>query len=238
MHAAEPVDRFMSGAVLSIDVNSPAGEVLRLFARYPIHHLPVVDKTKLVGMVSSADVLKVVSFIPTHVRSREEYLDRQVNVATLMRCPVISVPASQSVEEAAKLMVTQGIHALPVTDHDENLLGIITTSDIMYAAFRPRRGGEEPGGSASSTGPAQVSPAELERALHLAGAAVERDEGNGMIARALLYTQSRLRSLENVLSCADRYLRAGQDERLHAQLSKAIERAFDERGEALPTFGL
>lgn len=229
MHSEEPVNRYMSGAVLSINVNSPAGDILRLFAHYPIHHLPVLDKTKLVGMVSSADVLKAVSLIPAHARSREQYLDRLVDVATLMRRPVISVPANHSIEQAAKLMVAHGIHALPVTDHDENLLGIITTSDIMYAAFHSTRR-DDPG---SSTGSVHASPAELDRALHLAATAVERDEESAMIARALLHTQSRLRALENVMACADRYLRAGQDERLHAQLSKAIERACGERGATL-----
>ena len=121
--------------------------------------------------------------------------------------------------------------------HD-NLLGIITTTDIMHAALYPERRGDSQDGSGSKTDPVQVSPAELDRALHLAGAVAETNEENGVIARALLHTQSRLRGLENVLSCADRYLRAGQDERLHAQLSKAIERARDQRGGWVPTLGL
>lgn len=228
MLAQEPVNRFMTEAVLSIDVNSRAGDILRLFAGYPVHHLPVVDKTKVVGMLSSADLLKIVCFVPKHVRSAEEYLDQHINVATLMRHPVISVLPRQSVEEAARLMAAHGIHALPVTDSDDNLLGIITTSDIMHAALYPERRGDRQDGS-PKTAAVRLSAAELDRALHLAGAAVETNEEDGMIARALLHSQSRLRALENVLSCADRYLRAGQDERLHAQLSKAIGRARDEQ---------
>lgn len=238
MLACEPVNRFMTEAVLSIDVNSPAGEILRLFAGYTVHHLPVVDKTKVVGMLSSADILKIVSFIPAHVRNREEYLGRHINVATLMRRPVVSVLPSQSIEQAATLMVTHGIHGLPVTDRDANLLGIITTTDIMYAALHPERRGDEQSHAVQSAASVRVSPAELERALHLASAATETNEEKGVIARALLHTQSRLRALETVLSCADRYLRTGQDTRLHAQLSKAIERARDERSDAAPPLGL
>lgn len=238
MLACEPVNRFMTEAVLSVDLNSPAGEILRLFAAYPVHHLPVVDKTKVVGMLSSADVLKLINFIPAHVPSKEQYLDLHISVATLMRRPVVSVLPSQSIEQAATLMVTHGIHGLPVTDRDDHLLGIITTTDIMYAALHPERRGDEQGRAVPSTSAVRVSPAELDRALRLASAADETNEEKAVIARALLHTQSRLRALETVFLCADRYLRAGQDTRLHAQLSKAIERAHDERGDATPTLGL
>ena len=231
MLASEPVDRFMSEAVLSIDVSAPGGEILRLFAAYPVHHLPVVDGTKVVGMLSSADVLKVVSFIPAHVPSREEYLDRHINIARLMHSPALCAVSGQTVEEAARLMATHGIHALPVTDRAENLLGIITTTDIMHAGLFPEQRGDRRDDSGSKIATVRVSPAELERALHLASAAAESDDEHGLIASALLHTQARLRPLEHVLSCADRYLHAGQDERLHTQLAKAIERARDDRHE-------
>jgi len=42
----------MTEAVLSIDIGESAGEVLRLFAGYPIHHLPVLKGHKVVGMLS------------------------------------------------------------------------------------------------------------------------------------------------------------------------------------------
>ena len=49
MHSANPVNRFMTSPVLTVDINDPAGEVLRLFAGCPLHHLPVLDQDKVVG---------------------------------------------------------------------------------------------------------------------------------------------------------------------------------------------
>jgi acetoin utilization protein AcuB len=238
MLACEPVNRFMTEAVLSIDINSRAGEILRLFATYPVHHLPVVDNARVVGMLSSADVLKLQGLIPAHATNREDYLDQRVNVATLMRHPAIAVLASHTVEQAATLMASHGIHGLPVTDRDDRLLGIITTTDIMHAALHPERRGDEQDDSGSKTGPVCVSPAEFDGALHLAGAAAESNDDNAKIARALLYAQSRLKSLESVLACADHFLQTGQNERLHAALAKAIERVRNERGATLPVLGL
>lgn len=231
MLAYEPVNRFMTEAVLTIDINAPAGEILRLFARYPVHHLPVVDNAKVVGMLSSADLLKLEKFIPVHCTSREQYLDRAANVATIMRRPVISVLSSQSLEHAASLMVSHGIHALPVIDRNDRLVGIITTTDIMHAALQPERRGDATEESSVTAVTFGMSVAEVDRALHLARAAAEENNDNGMIARALLYVQSHRRFLENVLTCADRYLRAGQDVRLHSELTKAIEAARRDRGD-------
>jgi len=238
MLACEPVTRFMTEAVLTIDINAPAGEILRLFAAYPVHHLPVVDKTKVVGMLSSADVLKLERFIPTHCTSREEYLDRTVNLATVMRRPVISVLPSQSIEHAASLMASYGIHALPVVDRNDNIVGIITTTDIMHAALHSERRGDAVADCEVKAGPSNMTTAEMDRALHCARQTAEADDDNGTIARALLYVQSHRKFLEDVLTCADRYLRAGQDVRLHVQLTKAIEAARRDRREVTPALGL
>jgi len=234
----EPVERFMTEAVLSIDVNARAGEILRLFAAYPVHHLPVVDGTRVVGMLSSADVLKLEGFIPAHAADRQQYLSQRVNVAAIMRHPPISVLPTQPVEEAARLMASGGIHGLPVTDRHGNLIGIITTTDIMHAALFPERRGDLRDNSGSKTGPVPMTPAQLHRALQLAGPAAAASDDNGTIAQALLSLQARARSLEGVLECAERYLHAGQDASSHAALAKAIQRARGERGESLSVPGL
>jgi predicted transcriptional regulator len=36
------IRHIMTQAVLSVSVSEPVTEVLRLFANYPVHHLPVV----------------------------------------------------------------------------------------------------------------------------------------------------------------------------------------------------
>ncbi len=134
MYATERVDRLMSAA-LSIAVDESAGAVLRLFAGYPIHHLPVVSGRKVVGMVSSADVMKLDAFRPKTGVLSNECLTR-VNVADLMSKPPITIRPHQSLIDAAHLMASHGIHALPVVDADEQLLGILTTTDIIAATLQ------------------------------------------------------------------------------------------------------
>lgn len=190
MHASDPVNRLMTEAVLSVGADEPAGEVLRLFAGYPIHHLPVIRNGVVVGMLSSADVMKVEQFLPKSVSSPVEYLNQKMRVEALIRRPVITVTAHQSVEDAACLMAKHGIHGLPVVDDGKHLLGIITTTDIIHAAI-----------GAYASGPQAAD------------------------GQTIDFLRRRVAVLEEVLRAAMRYVSAGQDERLHAVLVKAIEHA-------------
>ena len=53
---ALPVLEIATVAPLTIDVGQPAFEVLLLMARHNIHHVPVLDGTRVVGMVTATDV--------------------------------------------------------------------------------------------------------------------------------------------------------------------------------------
>ena len=232
MRDSEPVNRLMTEEVLSIEVSASAGEILRYFAEYPVHHLPVVEKNRVVGMLSSADVLKLEAFLPKG-GNRIDFLNQRVRIDQIMRQPPITIGAHAAVEQAASLMAKHGIHALPVvTDSDGHLIGIITTTDIIHAALRASRtegiqSGETSGMPHSQT---HVSPTQMQRALSLAAQHSNAAGEQGELARALLYAEARRHSLDAVLMCAERYVRAGQDERLHSALVRAIEKARESSG--------
>jgi CBS domain-containing protein len=126
-------------------------------------------------------------------------------------------------------MTKHGIHALPVTDSNDKLLGIITTTDIISAALHTNQPGSardtDRTEAESEAAPRVVSPAQMREAARLAATAVDFSDDRGKIARALLHSESRLRVLENVLVSADRYVHAGQDQNLHRLLVKAITKA-------------
>ena len=64
MRPEEPVARIMTETVVVIEVDRPVSEALDCFLQYPIHHLPVVRNNRLVGMLSSADLIKLEYFAP------------------------------------------------------------------------------------------------------------------------------------------------------------------------------
>jgi acetoin utilization protein AcuB len=219
----------MTEPAVSIGLSSPAAEVLRLFSIHPFHHLPVVDGGRVVGMLSSADVLKLEAFLPKRGGTSTDFVNQRLHMDQLMRQPPITIAGSQSVEQAATLMTKHGIHALPVIDSKDNLIGIITTTDIISALLHTNQGSSAHGrgrpGAESEAAPPEVNPAQMREAAQLAAAAADRSDDPGKVARALLHAESRLRVLENVLMSADRYVHGGQDQNLHRLLVKAITRA-------------
>lgn len=234
MRPEEPISRIMTEAVVVIEIDRPVSEALDCFLHYPIHHLPVVRDSRLVGMLSSADLIKVEYFAPKGATDRAAFLDARFRIEQIMRAPVTSRRPAASLDEVATLIMASGMHALPIVDDDERVIGIVTTTDIIRALLRgpPRRGTV-----AAERGPAAPpqeetpgdrvyhrKPTDQEYAVALQTAELLHVEARDprYLGKTLLYLDQRRAYLERVLALADRYLVAGQDEHNHAQLLKAI----------------
>jgi CBS domain-containing membrane protein len=99
-----------------------------------IRHVPVVDGQRhVVGLVSHRDVLRAsISIVSSKVAKAEgqQHLTG-IPVRDVMRSPVQTVAPDLSVQEAAKLMRRGKIGCLPVVNKQQELIGIITESDLL-----------------------------------------------------------------------------------------------------------
>ena len=128
--ASDPVNRIMSAPVVTIGPDEPVSVMVRLFEGHPIHHLPVVEGRRVVGMLGSADLLKLAFFLPDGPAG-DVLLNDRWRVKAMMRSPVVVVTEHESVQCAAELMTVNGIHSLPVVDANGELTGIVTATDIL-----------------------------------------------------------------------------------------------------------
>jgi CBS domain-containing protein len=218
----------MSTCILTVDINEPAGEVLRLFGAYPVHHLPVLDGRKVVGMLSTADLMKLDLFLPKSGKSPIEYLNQHMKIAAMLRRPLLSIEPHQSIEAAAQLMAKYGVHALPVVDSQDQLQGLVTTTDIIYAALRPQHGEAQRdtnAGAAAEPNLISLSATQLERALRAAKAAAGTALDPDGVCQAIVFLRAKVAMLEQVRLAAERYVNAGQDQQLHMSLTKTLEAA-------------
>jgi len=236
MRPDEPVSRIMTEAVVAIDADRPVSEVLDCFFQYPIHHLPVVRDGKLAGMLSSADVMKLEFFAPKMTADRARYIDNRLTIDQLIGQPVVSLKGGASLGEAAERLIEAGVHAAPIVDEADHVLGIVTTTDIIRSLLHgpPRRG--MPPARATQPPPAEEAGAEAQyrrkptdeeyaTALRTAETLHVEARDPRHLGKAMLYLDQRRAYLEKVLDLADRFLRAGQDEHTHALLLKAIHAA-------------
>ncbi len=120
-------------ATLAPDENLDLGDDVMNLGR--VRHLPVVDGGRLVGMVSRSDTLavslaKAFGFDPA---ARRAFLEG-VRVADVMAREVVTVRPATSLAEAAELLVSRQIGALPVVV-DGELVGLVTQTDLLAAAY-------------------------------------------------------------------------------------------------------
>ena len=118
-----------------------AEDVMRLGR---VRHMPVLDGTKLVGIVSSRDLLaaslsRVLDFEATQ---RRTFL-RSVEVAEVMSQDLITVGRDATLREVATLMVRHKIGCVPVVSAAGVFLGLVTETDLLTAALLSDSGGGE-----------------------------------------------------------------------------------------------
>jgi CBS-domain-containing membrane protein len=118
-----------------------AEDVMRLGR---VRHMPVLDGTRIVGIVSSRDLLaaslsRVLDFEATQ---RRTFL-RSVEVAEVMSQDLITVERDATLREAAALMVRHKIGCVPVVKADKTFLGLVTETDLLTAALLSDAGGGE-----------------------------------------------------------------------------------------------
>ena len=96
-------------------------------------HLPVVDDGRLVGMVTDRDLRR-----PDLSREPDGWhdyynLDDDYEVRHVMTGRVESMSPSDGLEKALQLLIERKFGAAPVVDKKGNMIGIITTYDLMRA---------------------------------------------------------------------------------------------------------
>jgi acetoin utilization protein AcuB len=107
----------------------PAAE--RLMREHGVRHVPVVDGEKLLGIVSARDLARALPSPATSLARHEitGLLDR-LTVEEIMSRPVIVVEPSRALDDALRLMLVEGISALPVTEAG-HLVGLLTDADAL-----------------------------------------------------------------------------------------------------------
>lgn len=140
------VEELMSEAVITVPPDATVKKVASLLVEHGISGVPVVDESGVVlGVVSEGDILlkergteresRMLQWLLGGVSIETEKLEART-ASEAMTSPAITIGASKSACQAARVMTDEGIKRLPVVDGSGSLIGIVTRSDLVKAFAR------------------------------------------------------------------------------------------------------
>jgi acetoin utilization protein AcuB len=118
---------------ISVGRDTAVLEARQLMQERRIRHLLVMEDDRLVGIVTDRDIrLNLPSPATTLSVWEINYLIARLTVGEVMTKTVIVVEPDRSAREAAYLLLSEKIGALPVVD-GERVIGLVTESDFVLA---------------------------------------------------------------------------------------------------------
>lgn len=132
MKRNEPVSKIMTTDVESVHIGMKLSEVRQRLAEKPYHHVPVVSGKKLIGLISSTDMVRLsLSLFGADQRAVDAMLDANHSIEAVMTKELTTVHVKDTVRDSAEKLADGTFHALPVVDDEGQLEGIVTSTDVI-----------------------------------------------------------------------------------------------------------
>ncbi len=132
MDQKQPISDIMTPDVLTVHVDQDISDVRRILEENPFHHIPVVTGRKIVGLISSSDMNKL-SFALSYSNESidDETLNKRFTIEEVMQKDVFTINGKETTLRAAEMFCGGCFHSLLVVDEEDNLVGIVTSTDMV-----------------------------------------------------------------------------------------------------------
>jgi acetoin utilization protein AcuB len=126
------VKQWMATKPIIIDENISIMKACQLMKEYSIRRIPVVKQDRIVGIVSDRDIKDAA---PSKTASMDDhnlyYLLSETRIKDIMTRHPLTLRENDSVEKAAVIMLENRISGLPVVNDQDQVVGMITQTDIF-----------------------------------------------------------------------------------------------------------
>lgn len=123
----EKISTIMITDVITVGPEDNLEQAKQLLLEHEVEHLPVVDDNKLVGIISYYDLWEL-------NKDFKEY--SKIKVKEIMTRKVVHLEPNDKIGTATEVLLHHLFQAIPITDADRNLLGIVTNLDILWYAYK------------------------------------------------------------------------------------------------------
>src|ERR1043165_6828762 len=127
-----PISEIMTSPLVTVAPGDTVAHAAALMEKLNIHHLLVVEGSRMAGIVSSSDLLKLELLQPPGTqRESMECESLVLRVLDVMQSRVAVVRQNASLQDVARALSLGGFHAVPVLTIDGTPIGIVTSSDLI-----------------------------------------------------------------------------------------------------------
>ena len=116
----------MTTDVVTVSPNDKLTKVKDILFTRGFHHIPVVNAGKLCGIITSYDLMRL--------NEKFENYDKIV-VKDVMKEKVVTLTPTELVGAAAQIFLKHLFHGIPIVNEENELVGIVTTHDILKYEF-------------------------------------------------------------------------------------------------------
>jgi len=143
------IKQIMTKKVKCVGPNVKVVEIAYILTKNRIHGIPVVDKGKVLGIITESDFfikslpnLYLPSYIDFLKKAKfAERITKKQKIKTnklleskakdIMTNKCVTIKASANVNELINIFKTKHLFTLPVVDESDKIVGIITQADII-----------------------------------------------------------------------------------------------------------
>jgi len=132
MKKNDPISNIATKNVVSVQEGQKISDIRHAMRDNEIHHVPVVNGKRLVGMVSFTDMMKLDLMSNSgNERSIDAILDHQFSISDVMTSDLKTLDSKSTVRDVAEILSVNSFHSVPLVDADNNLVGVVTSTDLI-----------------------------------------------------------------------------------------------------------
>lgn len=134
-----PVSEIMTKKLITVLPTDSLQMVNDIFQKHNIHHIPVVRHLDLIGIISKTDFYKAIHGAKLEneesVVNYNKTLFAKFKAEDLMTRNVVVINPNDKIGVAAEIFLENYFHAIPIVNDDRELVGIVSSYDIVKLFF-------------------------------------------------------------------------------------------------------